>query len=112
MLLPSRSPLTERWTLPRYHDGKLPVLTATYPLETTSRKRYVIRFWNSGYALSTVGLNNKQTSKPILSGSVVEEYLEPIIFGWSELESDTSNSFAAIKSDTHIKIQPFINKLH
>ncbi|MGH1407406.1 MAG: bifunctional DedA family/phosphatase PAP2 family protein [Rhodomicrobiaceae bacterium] len=110
MLLPSRAPLTERPTLPRYHDGKLPVLTAIHPLEGQSKKRIVIRFWKSGYSLLTLDQNNNQITKPILSGAVVVEYLEPIIFGLSELESDTSNTLGSIKSGTEMKIPTFINK--
>lgn len=84
--LPSSRPLSDRATLARYNEGQAPVVVMTKAPANDSAQRSVLRLWST---ISQIGnqIDAEPDTTPIMVGSISTETLEPLAFGFAEIES-------------------------
>ncbi|MDF1775580.1 MAG: bifunctional DedA family/phosphatase PAP2 family protein [Rhizobiaceae bacterium] len=84
--LPSSRPLSDRATLARYNEGQAPVVVMTKAPANASAQRSVLRLWST---INQIGnqVDAEPDTTPIMVGSISTETLEPLAFGFAEIES-------------------------
>ncbi|MDD9908700.1 MAG: bifunctional DedA family/phosphatase PAP2 family protein [Ahrensia sp.] len=86
LALPTKAPLLTLPAAPRYDRGNSAVLTLTRTPTGLDQSRDILRFWPSGRALDQSG-----RPIPILLGGLSRERLDPLIWGYGELDSESNS---------------------